>query len=33
LSTNFTNMGSILKELAMLRALNPKLKRNTYHTS
>jgi hypothetical protein len=33
LSTNFTNMGSILKELAMMRALNPKLKRNTYHTS
>jgi len=33
LSTNFTNMGSILKELAMMRALNPKLKRNTWHTS
>ena len=33
LSTNFTNMGSILKELAMMRAMNPKLKRNTYHTS
>lgn len=33
LSTNFTNMGTILKELAMMRAMNPKLKRNTYHTS
>jgi hypothetical protein len=26
-------MGTILKELAMMRAMNPKLKRNTYHTS
>jgi hypothetical protein len=33
LSTNFSNMGTILKELAMMRAMNPKLKRNTYHTS
>jgi len=33
LSTNFTNMGSILKELAMMRAMNPRLKRNTYHAS
>ena len=33
LSTNFASMGSTLKELAMMRAMNPKLKRNTYHTS
>jgi len=35
LSTNFTSMdpATIKKELAMMKAMNPKLKRNTYHTS
>lgn len=35
LTTNFTSMdpAMIRKELAMMKALNPKLKRNTYHTS
>ena len=35
LTTNFTSLdpASIKKELAMMKAMNPKLKRNTYHTS
>jgi hypothetical protein len=35
LTTNFASMDttSIRKELAIMKALNPKLKRNTYHTS
>jgi len=35
LSTNFTSMNptTIRRELAMMKAMNPKLKRNTYHTS
>ena len=35
LTTNFTSMDQamIRKELAIMKALNPKLKRNTYHTS
>ena len=35
LSTNFNSLKltEIGKELAMMRAMNPKLKRNTYHTS
>jgi hypothetical protein len=35
LSTNFNNLEltEIRKELAMMKAMNPKLKRNTYHTS
>lgn len=35
LATNFSSMEKqmILKELAMMKALNPKLKRNTWHTS
>lgn len=35
LSTNFTSMDptSIRQELAFMKAMNPKLKRNTYHTS
>ena len=34
LITNFTSMQVMIrKELAIMKALNPKLKRNTYHTS
>lgn len=35
LSTNFTSMDptTIRRELAMMKAMNPKLKRNTWHTS
>ena len=35
LSTNFTSMDpkSIRQELAIMKAMNPRLKRNTYHTS